>query len=196
MAFFERRVRAVEKSHHIAVDGMLKQDTSKVYDLSAFSYKARMRGCEDISILYAYDIEKREPICAQVFPEKSIDAVSYRSFIRDNKITKGIIVNDKGFPPNNIRTELDENKNLHYLTPVRRNDDRIGSRNQLAFDGVLNVGDHTVQFRKENVSGNMFLYVLRDPVCTAAEERTFLERAKSKGATTKRPIRKKRIVSG
>lgn len=192
MAFFERRIKAVEKSHHIAVDGMLKQDTSKVNDLSAFSYKARMRGCEEISILYAYDIEKREPICAQVFPGNSIDAVSYRSFIRDNKITKGIIVNDKGFPPNNIRTELEENKDLHYLTPVRRNDARISSRNLLSFEGVLNVGDHMVQFRKDNVSGSMFLYAFRDPVLAAAEERTFLESARRKGGYDQEVYSKKR----
>ena len=35
----------------------------------------------DISILYAFDIEKKEPICSHVFPGNSVDAVSYRFFI-------------------------------------------------------------------------------------------------------------------
>ena len=33
--------------------GLVKQDTSTVNDLSAFSYKARVKGCNDISVLYA-----------------------------------------------------------------------------------------------------------------------------------------------
>ena len=83
-AFFIRRMDRVSADHHIIIDGTLKQDTSKINDLSAFSYTARVKGCEDISILYAYDLEKMEHICAQVFPGNSIDSVSYRSFVRNN----------------------------------------------------------------------------------------------------------------
>ena len=46
-------------------------------DLSAFSYKAKKKGCQEISVLYAYDIEAMEPICAEVFPRNSTDAASY-----------------------------------------------------------------------------------------------------------------------
>ena len=49
-----------------------------------------------------------EPICAEVFPGNSIDAVSYRSFILDNDIKSGIIIADKGFPPVRIIQELGE----------------------------------------------------------------------------------------
>ena len=83
-AFYLRRIEAVSKEHHIAIDGMLKQDTSTVNDLSSYSHKARVKGCKDISVLYAYDIEKREPICAEVFRGSFIDASSYSAFIRDN----------------------------------------------------------------------------------------------------------------
>jgi len=176
-AFFCLRIQSVSQDHHIAIDGMLKQDTSRINDLSAFSYKARLRGCEDISILYAYDIEKQEPICARVFPGNSIDAVSYRSFIRDNGITKGILVNDKGFPPNNIRAELEANKDLHYLAPVKRNDRRIAERNLLDFDGVFNAGDRTIQYRKEKISDQMYLYAFRDPIRASLEEGSYLENA-------------------
>lgn len=179
-SFFELRMKAVSREHHIAIDGMLKQDSSWINDLSAFSYKARLKGCQDISVLYAYDIEKKEPICSQVFPGNSIDAVSYRSFIRDNKITRGILVNDKGFPPNNIRKELSENKELHYLTPVKRNDARIGRKKLLDFTGVINRGDRMVQYSKAKAADDVYLYAFRDPVTAAAEERTFLERANRK----------------
>lgn len=68
--FYQKRASSVMEDHHIAVDGTLKQDNSNVNDLSAFSYKARTKGCREVSILYAYDIEAMEPVCAEVFPTK------------------------------------------------------------------------------------------------------------------------------
>ena len=55
-AFYQKRADRVIAEHHIAIDGMLKQDNSSVNDLSAFSRKARVRGCREASVLYAYDI--------------------------------------------------------------------------------------------------------------------------------------------
>lgn len=177
-AFFDRRMEAVCADHHVIIDGTLKQDTSRVNDLSAFSYKARLKGCEDISLLYAYDLEKMEPICAQVFPGNCIDAVSYRSFVKDNKITKGIIIADKGFPPNMIRKELEENKDLHYLTPLKRNDKRIKTLNLQSFEGVLKGIPGNVQYKKVKVSDNLYLYAFRDFNKATAEERSWLDKIK------------------
>lgn len=73
-SFLPTACAAVIASHHIAIDGTLKQDSSTVNDLSAFSYKARKKGCQEVSALYAYDIEAMEPICAEVFPGNGIDA--------------------------------------------------------------------------------------------------------------------------
>jgi hypothetical protein len=98
----------VAEDHHIAIDGTLKQDTSTVNVLSEFSYKARVKGREEISLLYAYDIELMESIRAEIFPGDSIDASSYPAFIRDNDIRKGIIIGDKWFPPSKIAGLLKE----------------------------------------------------------------------------------------
>lgn len=43
--FYLKRMAAVAEEHHIAIDGTLKQDSSVVNDLSAFSHKARIKGC-------------------------------------------------------------------------------------------------------------------------------------------------------
>ena len=114
-------------------------------DLSAFSYKAKKKGCQEVSVIYAYDIENMEPICAEVFPGNSTDAASYRSFIVNNDLKRGIIVADKGFPPSSIKDELSERPDLHFLTPIKRNDVRIANNDMLSFDGVLTgVDDHVV----------------------------------------------------
>lgn len=136
-AFFLKRISSVMAEHHIAIDGTLKQDNSTVNDLSAFSYKARVKNTKDISVIYAYDIEKMEPVCAQVFPGNCIDASAYSTFIRNNNIDKGIIVADKGFPPSKIKDELNSRPNLHFLTPIKRNDVRIKDNDMLSFQGVL-----------------------------------------------------------
>lgn len=109
---YQLRLASVAENHHIAIDGTFKQDNSMVNDLSAYSYKARTRDCSEVSVIYAYDIEQMEPLCAEVFPGNSIDASSYVSFIRDNDIRKGIIVADKGFPPIKINEELKERRNF------------------------------------------------------------------------------------
>jgi len=174
---YQKRTDAVSADHHIAIDGTLKQDSSEVNDLSAFSYKAKQRGHRDISILYAYDIESMEPICAEVFPGNSIDASSYSAFIRDNDIKKGIIVADKGFPPSAIKAELKDRPELHFLTPIKRNDVRIGCNNMLNFEGVLiGVGAH-VLYKKANIKDGRFLYAFKDTRLATAEETAYLANA-------------------
>ena len=179
--FYHLRAAAVAADHHVAIDGTLKQDSSVVNDLSAFSYKARMKGCKEVSVLYAYDIELMEPICAEVFPGNSIDASSYEAFIRDNDIRKGIIVADKGFPPSMIKTELEERPDLHFLTPIKRNDARIANNDMLSFQGVLEgIGEH-VLYKKCTIRGGRFLYAFKSAKKAAAEEATFLARREKLG---------------
>jgi hypothetical protein len=152
-----------------------------VNDLSAFSYKARVKGCKEISVLYAYDIELMEPICAEIFPGNSIDASSYPAFIRDNNIRKGIIVADKGFPPSKIEGLLKERPELRYLTPIKRNDKRIAENLMLAFEEVLEgMIDTRIIFKKCAIAGGRFLYSFKDAKRAAAEEAGYLANAEKK----------------
>lgn len=194
--FFNLRISRVCKEHHVIIDGTLKQDTGLFNDLSAYSFKARLKGCEDISVLYAFDLEEMEPICAQVFPGNSIDAVSYRSFIRDNNILKGTIIADKGFPPNEIRDILSGTESLHYITPVKRNDKRIAEHAMLQFTDVLGDIDKTVQYKKANTAQGVWLYAFRDSKLAAAEEKTYLERAKKNNDYDDAKYNKKKATFG
>ena len=130
--------------------------------------------------MYAYDIERMEPICAEVFPGNSIDASSYPAFIRDNNIQRGIIVADKGFPPSMIQSELSERPDLHFLTPIKRNDSRIANNDMLAFDGVLDGINAHVVYRKRQITPGRFLYSFKDVQKAANEESAYLSFAKKK----------------
>ena len=194
--FYQRRMRATAADHHIAVDGTLKQDNSKVNDLSAYSRKARVRGCCEVSVLYAYDIELMEPICAEVFPGNSIDASSYPAFIRDNDIRRGIIVADKGFPPSKIKAELQERPELHFLTPIRRNDSRISGNGMLSFEGVLTGVDAHVVYKKKQIKGGRYLYSFKDARQAAAEDVSYLANAQKKNTFFPEKYAKKQAVFG
>ena len=177
--FFRKRLSQVSKDHHIAIDGTLKEDNSTENDLSAFSRKARVKGCKDISILYAYDIEQMEPLCCEVFPGNSIDASSYQAFIRNNNITQGIIIDDKGFPPSKIEEELRQHPDLHFLTPIKRNDKRIANNDMLNFHGVLTGIDKHVLYCKKQIKGGRYLYAFKEISLAGAEEHAFIEKARS-----------------
>ena len=194
--FYQRRMAATAANHHIAIDGTLKQDNNKVNDLSAYSRKARVRGCSEVSVLYAYDIERMEPICAEVFPGNSIDASSYPAFIRDNDIQKGIIVADKGFPPSKIKAELSERPDLHFLTPIKRNDVRIKDNDMLSFEGVLTGIEGHVVYKKKQIKGGRYLYVFKDAKKAAAEEASYLANAEKKGTFSQESYAKKKEVFG
>ena len=195
-AFYGLRLAAITADHHIAIDGMLKQDNSKVNDLSAYSYKARTKGCCEVSVLYAYDIELMEPVCAEVFPGNSIDASSYSAFIRDNDIRKGIIVADKGFPPSKIKDELEERPELHFLTPIKRNDLRIADNDMLSFEGVLEGIDAHVVYKKRKIKGGRYLYAYRDARKAAIEEADYLSKAEDKQTFDAAKYSKKSAVFG
>lgn len=59
-----RLILEVGQGHHLLVEGTLKSDESGVNTLSDFSRKARMKGSRDISVIYAFDLEKKEPVCS------------------------------------------------------------------------------------------------------------------------------------
>lgn len=194
--FFKKRFERVLKEHHIIIDGMLVQDSSKINDLSAFSRKARVKGCKDISILYAYDIDTMDIICAEVFPGNSIDSKSYKAFIKDNNITRGIIVNDKGFPPSVIKDELKDRPELHFLTPLKRTDKRIKDNDMLNFEGILEGIDKKVLYSKKKIKGGHFLYCFKDIKKASEEESGYLAKAKKNKTFNASEYEKKKELFG
>lgn len=94
----------------------------------------------------------------------------------DNDIRQGIIIADKGFPPVRIIKELGDRPDLHFLTPIKRNDARITNNAMLTFSGVLEgVGDH-VLYKKQAIKGGRYLYSFKSSSKAAMEEADYLKR--------------------
>ncbi len=179
-SFYAARIGRVAADHHIAIDGTLKQDTGTVNDLSAFSCKARVKGCKDVSVLYAYDMEDMEPLCVEVFPGNSIDARSFSAFIDDNGINRGILIADKGFPVSSIARDLKSMPGLHYMIAIKRGDRRIRDNNMLDFDEVVTGTDKNAVGKKAKLGTGTYLYSFRDAYLAGKEESSMITRSREK----------------
>lgn len=173
-AFMRKHTEKVGIDHHLLIDGTLKSNDSTVNTLLDYSYKFRLRNRNDISILYAFDLEKSEPACSLCYPGNMLDATAYSDFIDGCGISGGIIVADKGFPVSAIEDRLKENGNLHYLSPLKRSSLMIRDHATLSFDDVLANGRGNIQYKKYPLSDGRFLYSFRDPVRAMKEESDYL----------------------
>lgn len=176
VAYMRLRVAAVESSHHVLVDGTLKSNESSVNSLSDYSRKARLKNSRDISLLYAYDLELREPICSKCFPGNMPDPTSYGAFIKEYGINKGIIVGDKGFPSSVAKEHFLANEDLHYLNPLKRDSKFIDEYEMLNYEGQL-AGHENIFFKRTYAEKEKkWLYSYRDASKAHKEEFGWLHR--------------------
>jgi len=179
--FMKRRAEAIGADASVLLDGTLKSNESKVNSLSDFSRKAKTKGTRDISVLYAFDLERMEPVCSKCYPGNMLDVTAYEDFIRECGVRRGVLVGDKGFPASASARHRAENPGLHYLNPIKRNATFIRTHRMLEFEGVL-PDRGGVSYKKAKAEGKAkLLYAFRDAARAAAEDRSWLERAKAEG---------------
>ena len=196
LQFMQNRATAVAIDHHLLIDSTLKSDESTVNSLSGFSRKARTKGTRDISVVYAFDLEAMEPICSQCFPGNMLDVTSYKAFIADNKITKGIIVADKGFPESAAHEHFAKHPDLHYLNPLKRNSKLADQYRMLDFTRIL-PGYEGITCQKEKCAEtDKWLYSFRDSRKAGQEEQDWLRRAKKAGTYSLSELRQKQAKFG
>jgi hypothetical protein len=177
--FMRNRVCAIAAGCHVAIDGTLLTDTSRVNDLSHFSRKARLKGTKDISILYAYDVIGREPICAKVYAGNIVDQRAYEDFLEENGLKRGILMGDKGFPRSQAGKCFSSNPDLHWLDPIKRSDRRIAAHDLYNYAGMLDDRNRDVLYKKAKADG-YFLYSFYDRRRAAKEEADYFRHKKGK----------------
>lgn len=168
--FFSHRAEKVCENHHVLIDGMLQHDDSYINDLSEYTKKERTKGRKDISILTAYDAEEREPICSHVYSGNLLDLSVYKEFVSSCDIKKGIIIDDKGFPVNKIEEWLEDNKELHFITPIKRNSKLNKNNDAFRYDGKFEYEGRTILYKKVKLKGGHFLYSFKDLKKAGEEE--------------------------
>jgi len=191
LEFFRKRIEKVDGSHRIAIDGTLKEDNSSVNDFSAYSRKARVKGTRDISVLYAFDTELKEPVCSEVYPGNDLDAATVNSFITMNKVEKGILVADKGFPLKNIEPQLKDHPSLHFLLPLKRGSSLADKNDAFSYDAVFHYGNKTLQGKKVKLENGRYLYSFRDIYRAKKEEQSYIDHAIEKSNYDKKSYEEK-----
>ncbi len=183
VSFMQYKVSSVCDGHHLLIDGTLKSDESSVNSLSEYSRKAKDKGKKDISLLYAFDLEKMEPVASKCFPGNMLDLTAYEGFVSEYKITKGILVGDKGFPSSSIEAFIKENEGLHYINPLKRNSAYIGELGLYSYQGIF--GENNISYCKAKSTredeGDKWLYLFRDNRLAQCEEKAWLEKRKKSG---------------
>lgn len=89
---------------------------------------------------------------------------------------RGIVVADKGFSPSKIADELERHPDLHFLTPIKRNDSRIANNNMLEWDGKLENVANRVLYRKACIKGGRYLYAFKDIAKAHGEENSYVDK--------------------
>lgn len=76
----------------VAIDGTLKCYESDGSTLSGYSYKAKLKGRKDISILIALNIEKLEPICSRVYVGGAPDSGAIQNFVKEYSLNNAVVM--------------------------------------------------------------------------------------------------------
>ena len=182
--FMINRVESLVKNEtNILIDGMLKQNTSTVNTFAGFSYKGRIKGITDISIIYAIDSTTREPLCMKVYKGNLPDFSNYQDFLNEFKIEKGLIIGDKGFPFDNRQETFKDNK-VGYIRPLKRNSGMIEKLGLFSKMNFVDSIEGRLLGAKGSKAGNdgetRYYYCFQDMKKKMKEDSDYMRRAEKK----------------
>ena len=179
--FMQSRLDAVDIDAPVIVDGMLKNNNSETNTYSEFSRKGKVKGSEDISLLYALDYRKREPLACSVYPGNMLDKTSFQDFTKKFDIQKGVIIGDKGLEiTDEQRKEIAGYAGLRYLVPIKRNLKLIQVLHLQEYDDMVDLADECILCRKTKISNGLFYYAFMDVYLQGSEGKGFMVRARNK----------------
>lgn len=172
--------RANKTNNHILIDGTLKNNESKTNTYSAFSRKSRIKNYEDISLIYAYDVEKCEPIGAKVFPGNVLDKTSFIQTVKDFGIKRGLIIGDRGYISENNIVELDK-IHIKYLLPLPSNAVRIKENIYgKILDTVFKNGEDMISGLKVKIGPKKYLYAYRNEDIKSFDSKVYMKKIADK----------------
>lgn len=167
----------------IVIDGMLKDCNSDTDTFSEFSRKGSKKGSKDLSLIYAYDPISKEPVAVKPYPGNMLDLTSIDDFVSEFRVSKGIIVMDKGFyGPQAIQT-IKENKELAYIIPLKQSSRKIID-NEMSMDVsslLIENKDSNILWKKKKIAEDCYLYAFKNPKDAYEQEVGYLSRTRKKG---------------
>ena len=191
--YMRKRIKdTVTEETKVLIDGMLKNDNSKVDSFSGFSYKGRIKGTKDMSILAAIDSNKKEPLAIKVYPGNLPDAVNIKDFIDEFRIEGGIEISDKGIPLEKAKEQFGDGK-VGYLHPIKRNSKKQDELNLFSALAPFQTEDNILLASKAK-DGNtgIYYYLFKDARKVGKEEIDYISGKKDKGFDSKKYSERKK----
>lgn len=166
---------------NIVVDDMLKDYNYEVSSMSEFSRKARTKGSKDLSLLYAFDPESKEPIAAKPYAGNMLDQTTIKDFVSEYQINKGLIIFDKGFWNEELFEDIDKKEGLSYIIPLKQNSKFIKNYEMdNPTEALQGYEDGTILYKKVRMQNGKYLYAFRDPKLASEQEIAYVQQGKKK----------------
>lgn len=164
----------------LLIDGTLRNSNGET-TFSQWSRKGAVKNSEDMSILYAYDIGRKEPVASKPYPGNMLDSTAFIDFIKLFDVSTCLLIMDKGFWNTKDINAIRSYQGLSYLIPTKRNTRQIADLKLLQdYDGLLDLPDADVQFKKTKCDNNTFFYSFRDLKIAREEASVYIKKQKSK----------------
>lgn len=171
---------AAMKADTLLIDGTLRNNNGETM-FSQWSRKGTVKNSEDMSILYAYDIVRKEPVASKPYPGNMLDSTAFIDFIKLFDVNSCLLIMDKGFWNTKDIKAIREFKGLSYLIPTKRNAKQIADLGLIQnYDGLLELPDADVQFKKTCYGSNTFYYSFRDLKIARDEASVYIKKQKKK----------------
>lgn len=166
----------------ILVDGTLKSYNSKNSMFSDWSRKGRVKGCKDFSIIYSYDINTGEPVCAKPYTGNMLDSTAFEDFISHFKANNNLLIMDKGFWNQKDIEKIKENNGTKYIIPIKNNSKIIDDNDLLTnYQMLKDYNDDVILFNKK-IIGDKIYYVFKNKSDSIIQENAYLEKEKKKNS--------------
>nr|WP_050517209.1 transposase [Mycoplasma sp. HU2014] len=192
--FIQNRIDTVSPGSTIVIDGMLKNCSYKTSDFTKWSWKARTKGVQNISVLYAFDLNKKEPIASKVFQGNTLDTMAFNRFIDEFSLNNCLIMGDKGILSKESLDKLNtEKKNVKNLFPIKRNDKRIKALELSKYEMTFNSDEDIILCKKSKLNQTEFLYSFKSTNDYNQERRAYLDKVNREQNFNNELYKKKKI---
>lgn len=181
-AFFAERLKKVPSDHHVVIKKTFIANTDLVDDLLGLTYKPLSYESCGLYIVYAYDLEKSEPICADIFPAKRFDISLCKEFLTTNHIDNGgFFFLDSYLNLKEVEEFRSTFADFPYLINLKRNDSRLITLNLLEMDKFLPKQTNPILYSKTKIDDKTWLYVFKDIAQAGLDESNYVIEAQRNG---------------
>ncbi|MFZ8210510.1 transposase, partial [Mycoplasmopsis bovis] len=113
------------------------------------------------TLLYTCDLYTKEPIYHRPYQGNMLDSTIFEDFLENVPSTGEILVADKGFRTKAITELLEQNKNVKYLLPLKRNTTLIRAEKLDENLAPVKIKDKQLLGSKKQIDGKFF-YLFKD----------------------------------